>query len=135
MTDDYIDRTNPFEGISRTVSIVVFSIFVLAALIIIFSSGGGFQTAKVIQNTQVENVHNIKLTDKGFVPDLAYVNVGDAIKWQNKASTPHTVTSDYWGSELLFPGDEYLLIITEVKEYDYFSIDNKSLRGKIVVIP
>lgn len=135
MVDNYIERTNPFEGISGPVSVAAFSIFAIAGLIIIFSSGGGFQTAKVIQDTQVENVHNIKLTEKGFAPDLVYAKIGDAVKWQNKASVPHTIASDYWGSELLFPGDEYLLIITEIREYEYFSINNKSLRGKIVVLP
>lgn len=134
MTDNYIDQENPFEKISKTAIIIVFVLF-LASIIIVFSNNIGFQTAKVIQNARSENVHNIRLNDDGFYPNILYAQVGDIILWTNMASIPHTIASNYWTSELLFPGEEYLLIITGSYEYEYFSINNKSLNGIIVVTP
>ena len=134
MEDSYINQTNPFEKISKPVMIIVFILF-LAAIIIVFSNHIGFQTAKIIQNARSENIHNVRLTDDGFNPSILYAQVGDFVLWENLASMPHTIASNYWTSELLFPGEEFLLIINDFNEYEYFSINNKSLSGKIVVTP
>ena len=78
----------------------------------------------------------ISISGFDFNPSTITVNVGDTVKWTNKDSMQHTVTS-YTGNELDSPGfyrnGVYSHTFTATGEYPYYCIYHPSMEGKVIV--
>lgn len=92
----------------------------------------GISTGEVIKAIREGESYEVEITDSGFNPERLYVQLGDRITWINYAEYPQTVTSKYWGSELLGYGDTYSIVMDLDYPIDYFSLVNETFRGEIV---
>ncbi|MHB1317526.1 MAG: plastocyanin/azurin family copper-binding protein [Anaerolineae bacterium] len=84
----------------------------------------------------------VELEDFQFVPKVLTVRVGTEVKFSNKDSAVHTVTSDtgLFESGSLSKGDDFFYTFTEAGEYPYFCAPHggpggQGMSGTIVVVP
>ena len=79
---------------------------------------------------------DIDITDFAFTPSIISIKKGDMIRWANKDSAPHTVTSDS-GSELasatLSNGKTYSHTFNTAGTYSYHCDIHPSMKAKIIV--
>lgn len=78
----------------------------------------------------------ISISGFDFSPSTIIINVGDTVKWTNKDSMQHTVTS-YTGNELDSPGfyrnGVYSHTFMVAGEYPYYCIYHPNMEGKVIV--
>jgi plastocyanin len=80
------------------------------------------------------------LTDVLFQPNPVQVSVGDAVKWINRDSIPHTVTSsqnlpldEQFDSGVLAPNSPFEHTFTEAGEYSYSCVLHPNHGGTVIV--
>jgi len=80
-------------------------------------------------------------TNECFIPAEIIVNVGDTVKWENKDSAAHTVTSGYAGdgpdgnfdSNMLMSGQTFYHTFRTSGEYPYFDMLHPWQAGVVIV--
>jgi len=80
-------------------------------------------------------------TNECFIPAVITVNVGDTIKWENKDSAAHTVTSGFaasgpdghFDSNLFMSGQTFSWTAKAAGEYPYFDITHPWMAGVVIV--
>ncbi len=81
------------------------------------------------------------LTDALFQPNPVQVSIGDTVKWINRDSIPHTVTSsqnvtadEQFDSGILAPNSAFEHTFTEAGEYRYSCVLHPNHGGTVIVI-
>lgn len=107
----------------------------LIASVVLFSTFRFVQspTGQVFLDINEGENRIITIREDGFTPDNINANVGDQITWVNTILGPQTVTSEDFGSELLFQNDSFSVVLDKEEIIEYYSMINKSFRGRIVV--
>ncbi len=126
------------------------AIFVIL-IIIYFGQTGGFGGQQI--SAEATMPPNAFLTpanwnggyvfdDKFFTPNQIKVKAGQAIRWTNEDSTPHTVTSvkipngaQTFDSDVLDFGKQVLFTFKVSGEYEYYCKIHPFMAGKIQVLP
>lgn len=114
--------------------------FVIIALfsVAIFSSVSKLSTTptgQVIQEANVGQLREVLITNDGFEPEVLFARKGDRIRFTNNAQGPETVTSEVFGSPLLFPQDRYEFILREENgTIRYKSLSNSNFKGEIRIL-
>ena len=79
----------------------------------------------------------IEINIEGFAFNPATIRIakGTTVRWTQKDSTQHTVTSDdgVFGSPLLSKGETYSHTFNEAGTFDYHCTPHPSMKGKIIV--
>lgn len=84
----------------------------------------------------------IQITDKGFIPNEAYVTKGSNIVWINETEKPQQISSDPYGkssslpslkSNVLSPKGNYAFRFNDAGTFGYHSEFNPSAQGLIKV--
>ena len=77
----------------------------------------------------------VSIEDFYFEPADAAVQPGDTIMWVNEGNTPHTVTSDdgQFDSEVLNPGESFMLTFPEAGTFNYHCEIHPSMTGSVSV--
>ena len=82
------------------------------------------------------------LTDDAYEPNPVAISVGDAARWTNEDSTPHTVTSGEgenvtpdgrFDSGIIAPGATFDFTFIEPGEYPYFCLLHPNQVGTVIV--
>jgi plastocyanin len=78
---------------------------------------------------------SIGASDDYFEPSKVNVQPGTTVKWMNKGTHKHTVTSNkgLWDSGDLAPGATYSVTFTTPGTYYYYCRHHKGMQGTIVV--
>jgi plastocyanin len=78
----------------------------------------------------------VEIEDFEFRPGTIVIPAGTAVRWTNKDSVPHTVTSDTAGvfdSGVLQPGESYEFLFDIPGTYTYHCAIHPSMTGTVVV--
>ncbi|MEM3091693.1 MAG: cupredoxin family copper-binding protein [Candidatus Pacearchaeota archaeon] len=88
------------------------------------------------QNAQ-PRVYSIEISGFAFIPATLTISRGDSVRWINKDSVRHTVTSDS-GSELNSPllskEEIYFHTFNTPGEYNYHCTPHPHMKAKIIVM-
>lgn len=77
---------------------------------------------------------NISLTDSGFIPTTLTVDRGAMVTWTNNQRTANTVTSpNNFNFGEIAPGKTYSRMFNVIGTYHYYSINDNSMTGTIIV--
>lgn len=68
-----------------------------------------------------------------FAPVQLNIKAGTTVKWINKDSAPHEITSETFNSEVLGTGDSFEFKFTQNGTYDYLCSLHPSMNGKVIV--
>ncbi len=71
----------------------------------------------------------------GFKPAVLTIKKGDTVKWENKDSTAHTVTSDTFKSDQINQNTFFSYTFTKAGNYNYHCIIHPSMTGSVIVNP
>ena len=76
----------------------------------------------------------VKIVDFAFEPKKKAIPQGTKVKWVNKGSAPHTVTSNTgkFDSGTLNPGDTYTKRFKRTGVFKYHCEIHPEMRGKII---
>ena len=88
-------------------------------------------TGQAIKDIRLGQLRSVIITDDGFEPSVLSVNTGDTIIFTNNGTRAQTVTSDLFGSPLLFPGDSYRVAFLGNESVGYWSLSGDGFRGEI----
>lgn len=97
---------------------------------------------KLVQNISIEItgggnttiITQIIVGDFEYTPSVVYINQGNIVSWLNNGSSPRSITSTNNFDSGIIPRDsEYARKFDEKGEYEYFSVNYPSMKGKIVV--
>lgn len=92
------------------------------------------ETVMVAQETSNnENQQDVAIIDFTFSPANVTVEPGTTVVWTNVDIVDHTVTSDYFTSDVLNPGDSYSFTFEDEGEFDYFCTLHPQMKGKVTV--
>lgn len=85
----------------------------------------------------------VNITSSGFIPATISVNLGQAVVWTNKDTSPHVVASDPFPSDNILPAlnsnqqidtnDSYTYIFNRKGTFTYHDNLNPSLEGTVIV--
>ena len=80
-------------------------------------------------------VWSVAIEDFYFEPANAAIRPGDTIIWVNEGNEPHTVTSvdGQFDSEVLNPGDSFMLTFPEAGTFSYYCEIHPSMTGSVSV--
>ena len=80
-------------------------------------------------------IYDVFITDDGFVPNPAKIELVDTICWFNNGSIPHTTTSltGLWDSDTLSPGQSFSLTFNDKGSFPYRCKLSPGLVGTIIV--
>ena len=78
-----------------------------------------------------------------FIPNLTVVNPGNTVTFSNTDNVPHTFSSgspfggpdNVWNSGLVFPGENFTTTLQTPGTFEYFSITDPWMQGKVIVNP
>lgn len=112
----------------------ILGIFLLAFMIL-FSTFKFVQspTGQVFLDLSEGKSRIITIQENGFVPQNITANIGDQITWVSYILDPQTITSEEFGSEIIFQNDSFSIVLDKEEVIDYFSIINKKFKGRIIV--
>ncbi|MBI5421726.1 cupredoxin domain-containing protein [Candidatus Peregrinibacteria bacterium] len=75
----------------------------------------------------------VTISNFEFSPSQLTINKGETVKWVNKDSAPHTVTSDAFKSNQLQQNNFYTETFTKPGTYPYHCTFHPSMVGSILV--
>ena len=105
----------------------------MAAMTTPAATSGTATTAAATSGKDME----INIADFKFAPDTLTIPVGTKVKWTNKDSTAHTITSDNSSgplkSDLIEPGKTYEYTFDKAGTYEYHCEPHAFMKAKIVV--
>lgn len=78
-------------------------------------------------------VQEVAIIDFTFTPANITVEEGTTVVWTNIDAVEHTITSDFFTSEVLNPGDSFVFTFDQEGTYDYFCSIHPQMKGKINV--
>jgi plastocyanin len=78
---------------------------------------------------------SVALEDFYSEPANAAIQPGDTIIWVNEGNRPHTVTSvdGQFDSEVLNPGESFMLTFPEAGTFSYYCEIHPSMTGSVIV--
>lgn len=136
---------------SKAVLGVALPAFFIVVAIIYFGQTGSFGGQQI--SAEVAIPSNAFLTpanwnggyvydDKFFTPNQITIKTGQAIRWTNKDSTPHTVTSvkipngaQAFDTDILDSAKQAVLSFKVPGEYEYYCKIHPFMAGKIQALP
>ena len=99
------------------------------------SNNSDNQTANDSSQSQPKTIE-ISISGLDFIPSTITINVGDTVKWTNKDSMQHSVSSDTGGelsSSGFYKNGVYSHTFTAPGEYAYHCSFHPSMEGKVIV--
>lgn len=80
-------------------------------------------------------IHQVFIRDDGFAPQTVNVVVGDTVQWVHDGSSFQSTTSDtgLWDSSILVRGETFDYTFSEEGTFNYHSMMNPALTGRVVV--
>jgi len=109
---------------------------------VVDDSGGGIPTSpNTVFIPSGSSVPGCELTNECFIPAVITVNVGDTVKWENKDSAAHTVTSGTaadgpdgnFDSNMFLSGQTFSHTFRTAGEYPYFDMLHPWQAGIVIV--
>jgi plastocyanin len=90
-----------------------------------------------VQPTSAGGEVEIVITNFSFVPAELSISVGTTVKWTNKDSASHTVTSATgdWDSGMLSKGQSFSRTFTQAGTFAYQCTVHPTMKGTITVTP
>ena len=81
-------------------------------------------------------IHLIRIYDSNPIFDQVSLTIkkGDTVRWINIGDKFHTVTSDYFSSDTLRPGDMFDVFFNKLGTVNYYDSYNKCYNGAINVV-
>lgn len=76
---------------------------------------------------------SVNIQDFAFSPATVTIKTGDAVKWTNSDSAPHTISASGFGSQNLNTGDSYSRTFAAAGTYDYICGIHPSMKGTVIV--
>jgi plastocyanin len=77
----------------------------------------------------------ITIQNFAFSPSSLTLNQGDAVRWTNQDSAPHTVTSDTFQSPNLTTNGSFSFTFKQAGTFSYHCSIHPSMKGTIIVKP
>jgi plastocyanin len=110
---------------------VVLSFFAL----IVFVPVAGAHEHQGMMGQSTPMVWSVAIEDFYFEPGNVAIQPGDTIIWVNEGNSPHTVTSDngQFYSEVLNPGESFMLTFPEAGTFTYYCEIHPSMTGSVTV--
>ena len=104
------------------------------ALLVVVPVAGAHPQDMMGQST-TPKMWKVAIEDFYFEPADAAIQPGDTIMWVNEGNTPHTVTSDdgRFDSEVLNPGESFMLTFPEAGTFSYHCEIHPSMTGSVSV--
>ena len=104
------------------------------ALLVVVPLAGAQQQDMMGQST-TPKMWSVTIEDFDFAPANVAIQPGDTIMWVNEGNTPHTVTSDdgRFDSEVLNPGDSFMLTFPETGTFSYHCEIHPFMTGSVTV--
>lgn len=80
-------------------------------------------------------IHEVSITAFSFVPQTDTIAQWDSVRWINKATQPHTTTSNtgLWDSGILNPGQSFTFQFDKPGSYPYHCEIDPNMTGTIVI--
>lgn len=78
-------------------------------------------------------VQEIAIIDFTYTPANITVEEGTTVVWTNIDAVEHTVTGDFFTSEVLNPGDSFVYTFEQEGTFDYFCSIHPQMKGKVNV--
>lgn len=78
-------------------------------------------------------VQEVAIIDFTFTPANMTVEGGTTVVWTNIDAVDHTVTSDFFTSKVLKPGDSFVYTFEQEGTFDYFCSIHPQMKGKVNV--
>ncbi|MEZ4086954.1 MAG: cupredoxin family copper-binding protein [Candidatus Gracilibacteria bacterium] len=92
------------------------------------------ESVMVAQTTSSNEVEQeVAIIDFTFTPANITIEQGTTVVWTNLDVVDHTVTSDYFTSDVLKSGDSFSYTFEEAGTYDYFCTLHPQMKGKVTV--
>jgi plastocyanin len=89
----------------------------------------------VVQSSTSEQVVQIAISGKHYIPAQIRVSRGATVVWSNQDDSPHTVTSTdgSWGSGEIQPGGTFRYTFEDPGPYSYFCVRHPDMLGAVTV--
>jgi plastocyanin len=104
-----------------------------------FGRGGGeAEPRRAVRQTPVvsdESAVTVEVFDNDYGPRHLTVNRGAEVTWEFGGDAAHTVTEDagLFDSDILEPGDKYVLTFADPGTFEYYCTLHHAMRGTLVV--
>jgi plastocyanin len=142
-----VDRATPFVVTSRSYSIQNLSIGEHSIRVELFNNDGkSYSMSKEVSFTLEQEAptqytpqtYTINIRDLSYQPSTVTVKVGDRVNFINTGSFPNSATSFVDGKEIfntgvMANGKNFSVTFTEVGEFEFYSVTNRQINGRIVV--
>ncbi len=104
------------------------------ALLVFVPVAGAHEPQGMMERTTPQ-VWTVAIEDFYFEPADAAIQPGDTIIWVNEGNAPHTVTSvdRQFDSEVLNPGESFMLTFPEAGTFSYYCEIHPSMTGSVTV--
>ncbi|MBI5228446.1 cupredoxin domain-containing protein [Candidatus Micrarchaeota archaeon] len=99
-----------------------------------------FSITPAVPSVYVPKTYTVTMNDLSYDPVVLSVNVGDSITFVNSGSRPASATAlipgkQVFNTQVIGPGKNATVTVTEIGEFEYYSLINPIMRGKIIVKP
>ena len=115
--------------------LILLGILVILPSLLACSSGYG--TTKTTNTTAPTNAANnsVNISNYAFSPATITINIGTSVKWTNKDSVTHTVTSDTgaFTSGNIATNGTYSYTFNVAGTYQYHCSIHQTMKGTIIV--
>jgi plastocyanin len=103
--------------------------------LLVFVPVAGAHPQDMMGQSTTPKMWTVAIEDFYFEPADAAIQPGDTIMWVNEGNTPHTVTSDdgRFDSEVLNPGESFMLTFPEAGTFSYHCEIHPSMTGSVTV--
>jgi len=115
----------------RLLSLVVLSFLALMVFVPVAEA----HQPQDMMGQSTPKVWSVAIEDFYFEPANAAIQPGDTIIWVNEGNEPHTVTSvdGQFDSEVLNPGESFMLTFPEAGTFSYYCEIHPSMTGSVSV--
>jgi plastocyanin len=109
--------------------------FSFLALLVVVPVAGAHQPQDMMGQSTTPKMWKVSIEDFYFEPADVAIQPGDTVMWVNEGNTPHTVTSDdgRFDSEVLNPGESFMLTFPEAGTFSYHCEIHPSMTGSVSV--
>lgn len=92
-------------------------------------------TGEAAQEAEQSNVIDVEIGDSSFKPETITIKKGTTVRWTQKDSAKHTVTSDdlSFSSELLSKSETWSYTFNEAGTFNYHCAIHPSMKGTVIV--
>jgi plastocyanin len=126
--------------------LIILAIIVLVGITSFIQMRGAKQSSQELKSSTVKKtlpkIAIVILTKNGFSPNVVTINVGGAIRWENKSGSSQTVNSDNYPTNQLHKelnlgvfsnGSSVIYTSTNPGVYGYHNQFHHEQQGKIIV--